>query len=238
MKPGTVVGWDETLQARKFVKGPSIRSHVDTQLYLNNVIKPLLGDIPCLPMEGLDFQGKYFIRMQDLSDSRRPLHQREWRGTMIPIMGPSPEQRKLPNAPKPWEYGSMMFQDWLEQFPESQWSSSIPLDVRRQYIRIILYRAIFGVSDTNNRNIFVVKNPETGETTLYSVDETRMDYDMPNAKWLYACSRAWFQQVMQWFKDEQAWIQEQFNKWQPLIPPEFASRFDRVTLDVSRISSR
>lgn len=212
MKPGCLVGADPETKNRVFVKGPESFAHTKTQLYLNNVIKPKLG-LQYLPMEGLQWNDKFYIRMNDLSDQRRPTEFRRWRDQDIPILsGDFHGAYSLNFAPYLKEMG-----DW----------DSLSRDVQRQYLAIVIYRKIFGVSDTNPRNFFVTRFPDE-PVRIYSVDETVLNHDAPSQVWMYSCPKIWIDELPYKFAAEQPWIQQLLNGWEPSIPKMFMPRLAKV----------
>lgn len=218
-KCGAVVGTDPVTGERVFVKGPESKVHVETQLFLNNVIKPQLAPLVHHPMIGLEFNGRYYIQTKDLSDLRRPTFQRQWKDKSIPILG------SLPDA------HSLTFKEYLEEH-KGDWKA-IPDSVRRQYLAIVIYRKIFGISDSNHRNFFTTRFP--GEPIhIFSCDEMVFDKDMPSAEWIYSCSKEWIESLPAKFVEEREWIQALLADWAPHIPVDFQARFTRVK---NRLSS-
>lgn len=213
-KPGCLVGLDVESKTRVFVKGPETFAHVKTQLFLNNVIKPKLRELQYEPMEGLEWEGKYYLRMRDLSDERRVDTFRDWRGAPIKIMG------DIANGDAPY---SLNFAPYLE---ELSWDG-IPMHVQRQYLAIILYRKIFGVSDTNHRNCMITRFPGE-EVRLLSVDETVMLHDMPSREWIYSCPKQWIDTLPAKFELEKAWIEMLLDEWEPHLPAIVLPRLAKV----------
>lgn len=155
-KPPALLGvWhhpgDQWHGRRVFVKGPELRNNALTALWCAK-LKPLLG-LRTIETRVLRFGAAYYILQPGLETGVPTQIKRVKNGKEITIRMPDKDVR-----------ASKHFQDYLEH--QVDWSD-IPQSVKADYVTVLLFRQVLGLTDTCNRNVFIRLGHE-----VYSIDET------------------------------------------------------------------
>jgi len=224
-----VVGLDPISQKRVFLKGPDSKDHVETAIYLNEIKKNLVC-LEHLPMEALVYHNpltckkQYYLRTVDLSDPARHVKPKivHWNVGQkdIHVLGSTQQPQ------------SLIFKEYLEEFKEQ--FSMIPREMIQKYLAILLWRSVFGISDSNNRNVMVVRRPND-PIKIYSVDESNMGHPMPSAKWLYSCSNKWKEQILRFMVEEKEWLLKLLDEWNAFIPGTFQANLVNVRGEIAQM---
>ena len=96
----------------------------------------------------------YYMVQPNLNTVQPDIKYECWKGNKIPVINPSVDRDIDPNAAR-------NFCDYLKSLP----LEDIPENIIKQYLAIMMYRMLLGISDCCNRNVLVVGQ------ILYSVDE-------------------------------------------------------------------
>ncbi len=192
-----------------FVKGPLTRKQVAIQVGLDMAKTRLWGlnRIGSLLWDGPD---GFYVVMKDIG------------GGPYPYLSEMKETRRYGNRRIATSHKTccVMVSQYL------QWTGAHGKpsnSFMEQYIAILIFRKVFGVSDTNNRNIVVkfqsVANTATDE--VYSVDETNMLWKMDNPSLF---SRSVKKEVVGWVEKwidptgpHGNFVEELFKRWAPIF---------------------
>lgn len=175
---------------RVFIKGPVLKIHALTQ-YWCNIIKNAWSELRPLDTRMCEYKGHYYILMKSL-DNGWTTTTKTWRGEEITTIVNGSDINH-----------SKMFQDYLKI--HSNWTT-IDSTVVQQYLAILLYRQVLGITDTCNRNVLERANG------LYSIDETHTGRSLLEG-FIAHVSKPLKAQLKAWFTEHQEFCFDALARW-------------------------
>lgn len=206
-----------------FIKGPEKRPRVHTQIWLNN-LKPKFG-LSSVTMHAVSFETKSYVVARSLCDTRRPAITQTWCDVEIPVLGPLADAY------------SMTFSEYINDVYHDRALDGVPDQVVDEYLKILMFRRIFGVVDTNHRNILVVQFPGDEKIRLYSFDEMEC-WTNPQlmGRWVNQVSAAWTLSVNMQLEKRRPLLHKCLTEWYPHVHPDFLPRFEQVAAELAFLS--
>lgn len=216
-KPPAVIGMldqpgDRWHGTRVFCKGPERMEHALTQLFCSRV-KPLFG-LRTIETRVLSYGGKHYILQPAIDTGVEKTEVREKRGVPLTIQVPSTSAA-----------ASSHFQAYLRN--TADWSA-IPEPVQREYLSVLLFRQVLGLTDTCNRNVFYRPPGE-----VYSIDETRTGRELRPE--FINVTNDFKAALKRWFATHRAYWQDELRRWRDvcvlhcdLFNTDMRARIDQV----------
>ncbi len=175
---------------RVFCKGPERKEHALTQLFCSR-IKPLFG-LRTIETRVLRWENKFYILQPAIDTGVESTETREKRGVPLLIQVPSTSAA-----------ASNHFQAYLRNVAD--WST-IPEEVQRAYIMVLLFRQVLGLTDTCNRNVFFRPPGE-----VYSIDETRTGRELRPG--FINVTDEFKATLKRWFATHRAYYKDELRRW-------------------------